>query len=159
MRKSQILTTYEAVKEKALKLLEYRSHSEKELADKLRRYEASEENIELTLDFCRRYGFVNDESYAKRKAHDLFKLKKLGTRRIRQELKMLGIAEEYITEALYELDADTEQDMLLELARKKLHGDFTDKNKDKCIRFLVYRGYDLYAAKDAVRTLEASDDI
>ncbi|MCH5212500.1 MAG: regulatory protein RecX [Oscillospiraceae bacterium] len=159
MRKQQPLTTYDAVKEKALRLLEFRSHSEKELADKLRRYDASEENIELTLDFCRRYGFVNDASFAKRKAHDLFNLKKLGTRRIRNELKMLGIPDEYITEALYELDDEKEQETLLNLAEKKLRGDFSDKNKDKCIRFLIYRGYDIYAIKEAISTLEAIDEI
>lgn len=159
MRKQQPLTTYDAVKEKALRLLEFRSHSEKELRDKLSRSGASEENIELTLDFCRRYGFVNDAAFAKRKAQDLFNLKKLGTRRIQNELKMLGIPEEYITEALYELDSEKEQQTLLDLAQKKLRGDFTDKNKDKCIRFLIYRGYDIYAIKEAIRTLEALNEI
>ena len=159
MKKQTPLTSYEAVKDKALRLLEFRSHSEKELSDKLRRYGASEENIELTLDFCRRYGFVNDKSYAERKAQDLFRLKKFGTRRIENELKMLGIPDEYIKEALYELDEDSEREMLLDLARKKLRGDFTGKNKDKCIRFLLYRGYDLYDIKDAIDTLEAENDI
>lgn len=154
MRKQQQLLTYEDVKEKALRLLEFRSHSESELADKLRRGGASEENINITLEFCRNYGFVNDESYAKRKARDLMNLKKLGIHRIKNELKQKGIADEYIDAAISELDMSEAEDTLLILAEKKLRGDFSQKNIDKCVRFLLYRGYGLSEIRDAVRTLE-----
>ena len=55
--KKKPLNTYEAVKEKALCLLEFRSHSEQELIRKLRMNGASEEHIDMTLSFCREYGF------------------------------------------------------------------------------------------------------
>ena len=48
---------FDEAKEKALRLLEFRSHSEKELSDKLRRAGARVEDIEEILDFCRNYGF------------------------------------------------------------------------------------------------------
>lgn len=153
-KKQQPLTTYEAVKEKAFRLLEYRAHTEKELADKLRRLDASEEHIDETLSLCRRYGFLNDEAYAKRKAKDLFNLKKYGIRRIRQELKMKGIADEYIDSAVAELDTEDEQQTLIRLTEKKLNGDFSEKSRNRCIRYLMYRGYDLYSVKDAIRQLE-----
>ncbi len=154
MKKQQQLLTYEDVKEKALRLLEFRSHSESELADKLRRNGASEENIDLTLEFCRRYGFVNDEAYAKRKAQDLMNLKKLGIHRIRNELKMKGIADEYINSAIDALDVSGTEDILQALAEKKLQGDFSQKNIGKCIRFLLYRGYDYRDIKEALYALE-----
>lgn len=159
MRKPKPLNTYEDVKEKALRLLEFRSHSEKELRDKLKHHEASEENIELTLEFCRRYGFVNDESYAQRKAQDLMNLKKYGIRRIRSELKAKGIADDIIESAIYSLDTGSEQDTLRNLLEKKLKNDFSPKNKDKCIRYFIYRGYDLYDIKDAIRSLEDEYDL
>lgn len=159
MKKQKTLLTYEDVKEKALRLLEFRSHSEKELAYKLRHYEASEENIERALDFCRRYGFVNDEHYAHRKAHDLMYLKKYGSRRIRTELKMKGISDEFINSALSSLDNDFQQQTLFNLVEKKLKGDFSQKNTGKCIRYFMYRGYDLYDIKDAIRQLEDYNDL
>lgn len=153
-KKQQPLTTYDAVKEKTLRLLEFRSHSEKELSDKLKRNGASEEHIEEALSFCRRYGFVNDEAYAMHKAKDLFNLKHYGKRRIRNELKVIGIPDEYIDEALYELDDEAELETLRKLAGTKLNGDFSDKNKDKCMRYFIYRGYDMYDIKDAISLLE-----
>lgn len=158
MRKQKPLDTYEAVKEKALRLLEFRSHSEKELSFKLTHYGASDEHIERTLDFCRRYGFVNDESYAIAKASDLIKLKKYGLRRVRAELKSKGIPDDLIENALMSLDTENEENVLKELVRKKLRGDFSDKNKDKCLRYFVYRGYDIYDIKDAIGTCAERSD-
>ena len=45
--------TFEQAKDKALRLLEFRSHSERELKDKLKRAGAKEDDIEEILEFCR----------------------------------------------------------------------------------------------------------
>jgi regulatory protein len=159
MRKQKQLTTYDDVKEKALRLLEFRSHSEKELIEKLRRAGACDEHIETVLELCRRYGFVDDEAFAKRKAQDLFNLKKYGIRRIKTELKMLGIADEYIDGAISELDDEKELNSLGSLLEKKLKNDFSEKNKNKCIRYFIYRGYDIYDIKDTIRNLEENYEV
>lgn len=159
MKKQKQLLTYDDVKEKALRLLEFRSHSEKELSDKLKRQGASSEHIEQALELCRRYGFVNDAGYAVRKAKDLANLKKFGVRRIRAELKMKGISDELIDAALSELDEDELDNNLSKLVSKKLGGDFSRKNIDKCIRYFIYRGYDIYDIKDCISELsQYSDD-
>lgn len=158
MRKQQVLDTYDKVKEKALRLLEFRSHSEFELKQKLRINGATDEHIEDTLEFCRRYGFVNDQMYAERKAHDLINLKKYGIRRVRNELKAKGIDDTIIENVICALDPDIEADALIGLVEKKLHGDFSDKNADKCIRYFIYRGYDIYDIKDAMRTVKERSD-
>lgn len=158
MRKQQILDTYDKVKEKALRLLEFRSHSEFELKEKLRHHGADPIHIEDTLEFCRRYGFVNDESYAERKAHDLVNLKKYGIRRVRCELKSKGISDEIIENVILSIDTDVESDALVGLIEKKLHGDFSDKNAEKCIRYFVYRGYDIYDIKTAMQTVKERSD-
>lgn len=160
MKNQKPLTTYEEVKEKALRLLEFRAHSEYELKLKLRRVQASEEFIEETLDFCRRYGFVNDEAYALRKASDLINLKKYDIRRVKSELKSKGIDDSIIENVLLSVNAEEETETLTKLVEKKLRNDFSDKNKDKCIRYFIYRGYDLYDIKKAINTCaERSDDI
>ena len=159
MRKQKPLTTYDEVKEKALRLLEYRSHSEYELTSKLLHAGADREHIENTLEFCRRYGFVNDESYARSKAHDLVNLKKYGLRRVKSELKSKGISDAIIEQVLLEFNDDTEAQTLAVLVEKKLRGDFSDKNKDKCIRYFIYRGYDFYDIKNAIRICKERSDI
>ncbi len=158
MRKKKPLLTYEAVKEKALRLLEFRSHSEFELKNKLRMAGAVDEHIDEVMEFCRQYGFVNDESYATHKANDLINLKKFGTRRVRNELKAKGISDYIIDNVMESLDKDNEKDTLIPLVSKKLRGDFSDKNKDKCLRYFIYRGYDLYDIKNAIALVEEGFD-
>lgn len=132
--------TPEAAKEKALRLLEYRSHSEKELCRKLITAGAKPEDLPPIMDFLKEYGFLDDGEYAKRLAKDLQHLKKFGKRRISQELKQRGIRGEDLEAALSELD-DEEEDALLPLLEQKLKGDFDKKNVDRAIRYFLYRGY------------------
>lgn len=148
--------TYEQAKDKALRLLTFRAHSEKELADKLLRSGADSEDIERILDFCRRYKFVNDRQYAISKAKDLQNLKKYGKRRIISELYAKGISSEYIDEAVEQLDFD--ENALLPLIRKKLGGNFEKKSIDRCIRYFLYRGYDIYEIKRQIETVKGEAD-
>ena len=145
--------TKEQAKDKALRLLEFRSHSEKELTDKLKRAGAKEYDIEEILEFCRNYNFVDDRKYAFAKARDLKNLKKYGTQRIKAELYSKGISAEYIEEALMELD-DDEEEVLLPLVRKKLGGDFERQNVDKCIRYFLYRGYNFSDIKRCIENIK-----
>ena len=69
--------TFDEAKDKALRLLEFRSHSERELSDKLKRAGAKEEDIDEILEFCRNYGFLDDRKYAIAKAKDLKNLSEL----------------------------------------------------------------------------------
>ncbi len=154
MKKPKPLLTYEAVKEKALRLLEFRSHSKFELRNKLRMAQASEEHIDAVIEFCKEYGFINDLAYATHKANDLVNLKKYGIRRVKSELKAKGIADYIIDDVIENLNKESEKDVLIALINKKLKGDFSDKNKDKCLRYFIYRGYDLYDIKNAIALIE-----
>ena len=149
---------YEQSKEKALRLLEFRSHSEKELKDKLYRAGAEEDDIETVLEFCREYNFVNDREYARRKAADLRNLKKYGKHRIIAELKSKGIGSEYIDYALEEIDFD-DNGMLYPLIEKKLGGDFSKKSIDRAIRYFIYRGYSISEIKECITRLEDEQNI
>ncbi len=144
--------TFEQTKDKALRLLEFRAHSERELTDKLKRAGAKGNDIEEVLEFCRNYGFVDDRSFAVKKARDLKNLKRYGIRRIKSELYSKGIAAEYIEEAVAELDDDEE--MLIPLVEKKLGGNFEKKNVDKCIRYFIYRGYSFSDIKNCIDELK-----
>ena len=150
--------SFDKAKEKALRLLEFRSHSEKELRDKLKYAGADGEDIEKILEFCRHYGFVNDREYALRKARDLKNLKKFGRRRISQELYAKGISSEHIAMALEEMDFDDEQEVLLPLVRRKLGGDFERKSVDRCIRYFIYRGYNVSDIKACIDIIKGEAD-
>lgn len=152
--------TYQKAKDKALRLLEFRSHSEKELRLKLLRAGASEEDTDDIIEFCRRYNFINDSEFAKRKAKDLKNLKKYGRYRIINELKSLGICGEDIQAAIDEAECsdDEEEEILYPLVEKKLGFDFEKKNIDKCMRYFLYRGYGLNSIKNCVEKIKSQYD-
>lgn len=146
-------------KEKALRFLEFRSHSEKELHDKLVRAGADKDDLPEIFEFLREYSLVNDAEYAKKLARDLQNLNKYGIRRIREELKFRGIFGEDLENALSEL-SDEEEDQLLPLMERKLAGNFDKKNIDRAIRYFAYRGYGFDDIRSAIERIkgEALED-
>lgn len=144
--------TKSETKEKALRFLAFRAHSEKELSEKLKMAGAKAEDISSVMEFVKEYGFVNDAEYSMHLAKDLQNLKKYGKRRIIQELKKRGISAENIDTALSEL-SDGEEDALFPLIEKKLGGNFEKKNIDKTIRYFIYRGYDFDDIKACVEKI------
>lgn len=139
-------------KEKALRLLEFRSHSEKELRDKLIRAGANSEDLPEIFDFLREYSLVNDGEYAKKLAKDLQNLNKYGIRRIRDELKARGIRGDDLENAMAELWVE-EEEQLLPLMERKLSGNFDKKNVDRAIRYFVYRGYGFDDIKSCIEKI------
>lgn len=157
MRKPQKpLESYEDTKEKALRLLEFRSHSEGELKKKLSLSGANNENIEKTIGFLREYHLVNDKSYAESLAHDLQNIKGYGKNRIKNELISRGISSYLAEEVLLNLDEnDTER--LREQIRKRLKGNFDKKNKDKAVRYFSYRGYSFEEIRSCINSIEEEE--
>ena len=147
--------TFLQVKEKALRVLEFRNHSEYELREKLRRAGGRESDIDKAVEFCIEYGFINDENYAIHLAKDLSNLKKYGKMRIKSELYRRGISNEYIQSALEEIEDNSDE--LERLVEKKLNGNYDRKNCDKAIRYFIYRGYELSQIKSAIERLKTDE--
>ena len=151
------LETYEQTKEKALRLLEFRSHSKKELFQKLSRQGAAEEHIEKTLEFLESYHLINDEDYAKRLALDLKNLKKYGRNRIKSELFERGISSQIVEEIISGIP--DEEDGLSLLIEKRLKGDFSQKNIEKAMRYFIYRGYGASQIKRCIEIIKEKSEV
>lgn len=95
--------------EKALYLLEHRAHSKKELAAKIARSEFDREAANAAADRMEELGLVDDEQYARRLAQELFTRKQFGARRVKQELRQKGIAEEIIAVVLEEFSPERDE--------------------------------------------------
>lgn len=87
-------------REKALYLLEHRSHSKKELTEKIARTAASREAAQAAADRMEEIGLIDDAAYARDYARMLVERKKFGIRRAKMELSRKGIAPELIEEVL-----------------------------------------------------------
>lgn len=114
--------------EKALYLLEYRSHSKKELVEKIRR-SISEEAAEAAADKMERLGLVNDEDFARRYASELLCRKRYSVKRTMYELTRKGIEKE-LAESLCEELAPPPEESIGAILQKK----YPRWNEDEAVR-------------------------
>ncbi len=118
-------------REKALYLLEHRSHSKKELTEKIARTAASREAAKAAADRLEELGLLNDADYADRLARELFTRKKFGARRVAQELRLKGI-DPLIVQDLLARYAD--EDAALENLREVLSRRYPAWQEDEKVR-------------------------
>lgn len=130
-------------KEKALYLLEYRSRSRKELVEKLRPLYGSEA-AETAAEKMVQLGLVDDESFARNFAEELFQRKKYAPKRVAYELSKKGIDRETADEVIEELAPDLEE-QLRELLETKFRNRLSDANsRRKTANALAALGYSYY---------------
>lgn len=146
-------------REKALYLLEYRSHSQKELADKIARTAATREAAEEAATHMARIGLVDDAQYGRDLARMLFQRKKFGARRVRQELRQKGIDRDLIDEILEEYaETDNTQVILEILSRKYAAYAQDEKVKRRAVAALQRFGYSYDDIRQAIRFAEQADE-
>lgn len=131
-------------KETALRSIEKAHKTEKEIRDKLRLKGYEDNAIDYSIEFLKKYNFLNDQNYAKAFIKD--KLNSIGSQKIKYSLIQKGISREIIDEELYDLDKENEKNIAFNIAKKKLNlikGKESDNYKisGKLFRYLISKGY------------------
>ena len=151
-------------RERALYLLESRSHSEKELYDKLCRSVPEQIAADVT---CRmvELGLVDDGTYARRWAAMLWQEKKYGLRRIRQSMMQKGFDRDLIDEVLEEMAESFEDEktvgQLEEIIRRKYARSLSNedpKGRRKAVNGLLRLGYDYDQIRTALRNFSETEE-
>ena len=147
-------------KEKALYLLEHRSHSKKELTDKIARTAASREAAQAAADRMEELGLLNDEAYARDLARELFTRRRFGRARVRQELRLKGIDNVLIDELLEEYnDADMALENIRAVLSKKYSGwEGDEKTRRRAFAALQRLGYSYDLIRQAMRRATGPED-
>lgn len=132
----------QSAKEAAVGYLSRRDHGETELRRKLKTRGFEPEAIEQAICHCQEYDWLNDTRYAKMKVRNGI-AKGWGSSRIKQEMKMNGVAEAIIYHAIEEADVDWYEHGK-EVAQRKFGDTAIDSPKEKArrFRFLQSRGFD-----------------
>ncbi len=127
-------------KERALYYLSRRDHSKKELIDKLKRNFDKDSAI-FAADKMEYLGLINDESFAKKYAHDLIFIKHHSPQRALRELTQKGIDKDVAMEVLDNIDPDIYK-QIYDLVERKYEKYLCDeKGKRKTIAALQRLGY------------------
>ncbi|OPJ55561.1 recombination regulator RecX [Alkalithermobacter paradoxus] len=144
-------------KDFALKTISYSPQTEKNMRKKLSKKEFDENIIERTIEFLKKYNFINDEDLAKKVASDNININKFGKNKIKYNLYNKGIDKNTISKTLSDIiDDDKEFENALHLGRKKLEK-IKDDDKSKVYRKLAshlsYKGFDHEIIKKVIRKL------
>ena len=137
------------LKEKTIELLARKPMSRRETEQKLRSWEAGEEETAAICDRMEELGFLNDAEYAGRLVRH-YSAKGYGERKLKDELYRRGISREHWAEALSQAgDNGAAIDAFLE---KKLAGrDVDRKELKKVTDALARRGFSWSEIDEAVR--------
>ena len=145
----------------ALRLIEFRDRTEKELREKLAAKGCNEEQIEDTVEFLKNYGYIDDGRYASHFTHDAINLKKWGKIRIRTELLRKGIDRETAEFAIEDAFAEIEEDRVLSQMQSRFKdSDFSNmKVRTRIFNFFLRRGFTPDEIKGAMNKMSSFRDI
>ena len=138
-------------KEKALWLISYRSHSKKELFDKLKR-SFDEASAQKAVDRMEELGLINDEEFARLYARKLVNGKKMSVKAAEFELYRKGIDKITAEQVLGELEYDP-QTQIIEFITKKYKNIQDEKIKRRAVAALQRKGYSWEEIKQAIESL------
>lgn len=142
-------------RESAVRFLGYRARSKKEISDKLREKDYSDDVIDKTIEFLEKYNYINDKQFAIKYMNDKIKLKGNGANKIKYELRQKGISDEILDE-VFEDTYDDELEKAISLLEKKVKriDVFDYKAKQKLSTYLSGRGYNYDIIKASIKHIE-----
>ena len=145
----------------ALKVIEFKDRTEKEIREKLTQKGYDENITEDEIAFLKDYGFINDLRYAQRFVSDAINLKKWGKARIRAELLRKGVDREIIDNTVEDAFIDVDDDRLLkEMQRRFKNSDLSNiKERTRIFNFYMRRGFSPDEIKGAMNSMCSFDDI
>ena len=144
----------------ALDLLSIRSHSQKELVQKLRR-KYSQNAAELAAKKAVGLGLLDDESFAEMYARELLERKKYGISRIKNELRLKGISHQIIESTISSLDIDAKESIISLVERKyarKLGDEKGRRNVVAALQRLGYSYSDIMSALNEISECEEYEE-
>lgn len=128
----------------ALKYLNHRARSEKEIRERLEKEEIPEEIVLRVIDFLKGYGMVDDTKWAEAYTNDRMRRKIVSSRQLERELQQKGVDKEIIAETVGKLGG-SEEERAFAAAGKRwpriAKEPDSQKRKQKLSSFLALRGF------------------
>ncbi len=136
-------------KSAALKLVLTKRRTEKEVVKKLIEKGFSEDDAIFAASYYRETGYIDHREYAFRFVHDAALVKGFGPLRIRRELQIRGVEDNYIEDALSSLSFELTDEM----KRKYGEGSRSEKELSHIYQHYIRKGFASENIRDALRAL------
>lgn len=144
-----------SLRARAMDILSRREISRAELKRKLAPYAESEEEVENVLNEFAERQWQSDTRYAEAYIHS--KSRQHGKLRLQQALAAKGVSDEIVRELMPA--KDTELAAAIAVLRKKFKQPAADlQEKQKQMRFLAYRGFDMDIIQTAMKSSWQEDN-
>lgn len=135
-------------------------HSSKDITDKLRRKDLSDDDIQLILAYLTEERYIDDERYCRAFIHDKMEYNHWGPRKIEQGLMLKGIARDIYQPIIADIDDDRWDAILRPLLvqkRRTTTGRNDYEVNQKLLRFAAGRGFTASQALRCIGDMELPD--
>jgi regulatory protein len=128
---------------KVLHYCAYQDRCTQEVRTKLATFDIPDSDKEKIMQLLLDEGYLDDERYASTFVRSKIHLKKWGVNKIKMSLKMKGISDEIIVNALSEIDPEIYKDELIKVLKaKKINESDPYKKKAKLAQYAIQKGYE-----------------
>ena len=132
------------IRDKAMDILSKKAVTKKTLLENLLKKEYDKDLSKEVISELSEIGYIDDLAFAIQYINDAFEYKKHGKMRIEADLYKKGVSKETINEAFLESNINFSDNIKEIINTKFKNADFSDiKTKNKIIRYLAYRGYNI----------------
>lgn len=149
--------TPDQVLDKIAKYCAYQERCVKDVRDKMKTYDISQEDREKILDYLLDNRFVNDERFAKSFVRGKINQSGWGVNKIRFHLVQKGIAKEIIDEALQQTDEEVYRQRLTDILKAKaktVKADSDFEKKRKLAAYAMQKGFEGGLVWEVVKDLD-----
>ena len=149
--------TPDQVLDKIAKYCAYQERCVKDVRDKMKTYDISQEDREKILDYLLDNRFVNDERFAKSFVRGKINQSGWGLNKIRFHLIQKGIAKEIIDEALQQTDEAVYRQRLIDILKTKaktVKAETEFEKKRKLAAYAMQKGFEGGLVWEVVKGLD-----
>lgn len=134
--------------------LSRRSHSEKELLDKVIKGGVDRESAVKAIERFKELGYINDRDFAFEYTEYLLNSKRYSLNRVKQELYYKGISKDIISEVIDGIETDQAQTVINIINKSYVRKLNEEGGREKVIAALMRRGFSYSDIKEAFNRLE-----
>ena len=146
--------TTDVILKKVLRYCAYQDRCTQEVRNKLATFDMPDSEKVKILKLLVDEGYLDDERYASTFVRSKIHLKKWGVNKIRMALKMKGISDENISNALSEIDPEIYREELIKVLKsKKINETDPYKRKAKLAQYAMQKGYEPSLVWDTLKSL------
>ena len=154
------METNDAILKKVLRYCAYQDRCTQEVRTKLATFDMPNPEKDKIVKLLVDEGYLDDERYASTFVRSKIHLKKWGVNKIRMSLKMKGISDEIIANALSEIDPEIYREELIKVLKaKKINELDPYKRKAKLAQYAMQKGYEPSLVWDVIRHFDRNGEI